>query len=213
MAAETIGTARVDIVVNTDDMQTGIEAAKRQMRGFEGASEAVKQELGRMTEAQRRAAEQMLRQVNTLQLGKEGMTAFRIETRTTGEVQKYLREQLAATSAAAQANGNQFAMSQKQINAAMRGVPAQITDIVVSLQGGQAPLTVLLQQGGQLRDMFGSIGGAAKALGSTILSLVNPFTLTAAAAAALIYLYNKGTAELDAYRLSLIHISEPTRPY
>lgn len=204
MAAETIGTARVDIVVNTDDMQTGIEAAKRQMRGFEGASEAVKQELGRMTEAQRRAAEQMLRQVNTLQLGKEGMTAFRIETRTTGEVQKYLREQLAATSAAAQATGNQFAMSQKQINAAMRGVPAQITDIVVSLQGGQAPLTVLLQQGGQLRDMFGSIGGAAKALGSTILSLVNPFTLTAAAAAALIYLYNKGTAELDAYRSAIV---------
>jgi len=63
---------------------------------------------------------------------------------------------------------------------------------------------VLLQQGGQLRDMFGSIGGAAKALGSTILSLVNPFTLTAAAAAALIYLYNKGTAELDAYRSAIV---------
>lgn len=204
MAAESIGTARVDIVVNTDDLQTGIEAAKRQMRGFEGASDAVKQELSRMTEAQRRAAEQMLRQVNTLQLGKEGLAAFRIETRTTGEVQKFLREQLAATSAAAQATGNQFAMSQKQINAAMRGVPAQITDIVVSLQGGQAPLTVLLQQGGQLRDMFGSIGGAAKALGSTIIALVNPFTVTAAAAAALIYLYNKGSSELDAYRSAIV---------
>ena len=43
----------------------------------------------------------------------------------------------------------------KQTAAALRGVPAQITDIVVSLQGGQAPMTVFLQQGGQLKDMFG----------------------------------------------------------
>ncbi|SFB50950.1 phage tail tape measure protein [Delftia tsuruhatensis] len=196
MAAESIGTARVDIVVNTDDLQTGIEAAKRQMRGFEGASDAVKQELGRMTEAQRRAAEQMLRQINTLQLGKEGLAAFRIETRTTGEVQKFLREQLAATSAAAQASGNQFAMSQKQINAAMRGVPAQITDIVVSLQGGQAPLTVLLQQGGQLRDMFGGIGPAVKALGSAVLGLVNPFTVAAAAVVGFGFAMSKAESSL-----------------
>ena len=36
----------------------------------------------------------------------------------------------------------------KQTAAALRGVPAQITDIVVSLQGGQNPMTVFLQQGG-----------------------------------------------------------------
>src|SRR5690606_36214751 len=42
-------------------------------------------------------------------------------------------------------------MSAKATAAAMRGVPAQITDIAVSLQGGQRPLTVLLQQGGQLK--------------------------------------------------------------
>ena len=69
-------------------------------------------------------------------------------------------------------------MSAAAMNAALRGVPAQLTDIVVSLQGGQAPLTVFLQQGGQLRDMFGSAGLAARALGSAALGLISPFTVT-----------------------------------
>ncbi|WP_145150908.1 phage tail tape measure protein [Pseudomonas oryzihabitans] len=73
----------------------------------------------------------------------------------------------------------------KQTAAALRNVPAQFTDIVVSLQAGQAPLTVLLQQGGQLKDMFGGIGPAASALGGYVLGLVNPFTVAAGAAAVL----------------------------
>lgn len=71
----------------------------------------------------------------------------------------------------------------RQTAAALRGVPAQFTDIFVSLQGGQAPLTVFLQQGGQLKDMFGGIGPAARALGGYIAGLVNPFTISAAAIA------------------------------
>src|SRR3546814_13231057 len=75
----------------------------------------------------------------------------------------------------------------------MRGGPAQITDIVVSLQAGQAPLTVLLQQGGQLKDMFGGIVPAARALGGALVSLINPYTVLAAAAAAVGYaLYQVG---------------------
>lgn len=42
----------------------------------------------------------------------------------------------------------------------------QLTDIVVGLSTGQSPFTVLLQQGGQLKDLFGGIGNAAKALAS-----------------------------------------------
>lgn len=88
----------------------------------------------------------------------------------------------ATTAAKAQANYaaqvNKGTMSQKQYNAAMRGVPAQITDIVVSLQGGQRPLTVLLQQGGQLKDMFGGIGPAFKALTAGLLAMISPLTIT-----------------------------------
>lgn len=92
----------------------------------------------------------------------------------------------------------------KQTAAALRGVPAQFTDIAVSLQAGQAPLTVLLQQGGQLKDMFGGVGPAAKALGGYVLGLVNPFTVAAAAVAALGLAYYKGSQEADEYNKSLI---------
>ncbi len=76
-------------------------------------------------------------------------------------------------------------MSAKATAAAMRGVPAQFQDIIVSLQGGQAPMTVLLQQGSQLSGLFGGVGNAAKALGTYIVGLVNPLTIAAAAVAGL----------------------------
>ncbi|HDS0937024.1 TPA: phage tail length tape measure family protein [Pseudomonas putida] len=99
---------------------------------------------------------------------------------------------------------NKAGMSAKAYQAALRGVPAQFTDIAVSLQGGQAPLTVFLQQGGQLKDMFGGVAPAAKALGGYILGLVNPFTVAAAAAGALAVAYYKGSEQSDALRNSLI---------
>jgi lambda family phage tail tape measure protein len=95
-------------------------------------------------------------------------------------------------------------MTAKATAAALRGVPAQFTDIAVSLQGGQAPLTVFLQQGGQLKDMFGGVGPAAKALGGYVLGLVNPFTVAAAAVGVLGLAYYQGSKEQDAYRLSLV---------
>ncbi|EFE7739091.1 phage tail length tape measure family protein [Escherichia coli] len=94
-------------------------------------------------------------------------------------------------------------MTAKQTAANMRMVPAQMTDIVVSLASGQAPLTVLLQQGGQLKDMFGGIGPAAKALGSYVVGLINPFTLAAAAVGALGLAYYKGSQEQDEFNKSL----------
>ena len=98
---------------------------------------------------------------------------------------------------------NKTGMSAKQTAAAMRMVPAQMTDIVVSLASGQAPLTVLLQQGGQLKDMFGGIGPAAKALGGYVAGLINPFTLAAAAVGVLGLAYYKGSQEQDEFYKSL----------
>jgi lambda family phage tail tape measure protein len=92
----------------------------------------------------------------------------------------------------------------KQTAAALRGVPAQFTDIAVSLQGGQNPLTVFLQQGGQLKDMFGGAGPAAKALGGYVLGLVNPFTVAAAAVGTLGLAYYQGSQEADAFRQAII---------
>lgn len=99
---------------------------------------------------------------------------------------------------------DKFGRSVKQNAAALRQVPSQLTDIIVGLQGGQAPLTVLLQQGGQLRDVFGGIAPAAKALGGAVLGLVNPYTILAGAVVGLGVAYNSGSKEADAYAKGLI---------
>ena len=117
-----------------------------------------------------------------------------------------------STQAANVANGyrtadaatEKYVMSAKAQAAAMRGIPAQFTDIVTSIQAGQNPMTVLLQQGGQLKDMFGGIGPAARALGGYVLGLVNPLTLAAAAAGVLGFAYFKGGQEATEYSKSII---------
>jgi lambda family phage tail tape measure protein len=99
---------------------------------------------------------------------------------------------------------NEFGLSAKQTSAALRQVPSQLTDIFVSLQGGQAPLTVLLQQGGQLKDIFGGIAPAAKALGSALLGLINPLTIAAAVVAALAIAYKQGSSEADEFARAIV---------
>lgn len=71
-------------------------------------------------------------------------------------------------------------LTAKQYEWAMRGLPAQLTDISVGLASGQNPLMVFLQQGGQLKDMFGGITPAAKAVTSAVLGMINPWTIGAA---------------------------------
>ncbi|MFK7090485.1 phage tail tape measure protein [Chromobacterium violaceum] len=72
-------------------------------------------------------------------------------------------------------------ISAGQMSNAMRMLPAQFTDIAVSLASGQSPITVFLQQGGQIKDMFGSAGTALRAMGGYVIGLINPFTLATAA--------------------------------
>lgn len=103
--------------------------------------------------------------------------------------------------AQAPANGG---MSPAALAAATRNIPAQVTDIVTGLSTGQSPFTVLMQQGGQLKDMFGGIGNAARALGGYIAGLLSPFTVAAGAVAALAIGFLKGRAETEEFRKALV---------
>lgn len=91
----------------------------------------------------------------------------------------------------------------KETAFALRGLPAQFTDIVVSLQGGQAPLTVLLQQGGQIKDMFGGIAPALRAVGGALVAMITPVTVGAAAVGALAIAAYSGSQELTAFNRAL----------
>lgn len=94
--------------------------------------------------------------------------------------------------------------SAKELAFATRGLPAQFTDIVVSLQGGQAPLTVLLQQGGQIKDQFGGVGQALSAMTKYVVGLINPVTVLAAGFATLAVGAYKGSSELTAFNNAAI---------
>lgn len=106
---------------------------------------------------------------------------------------------------------NAYGLTQKQVVAAMRGVPAQITDIFISLQGGQNPITVLLQQGGQLKDMFGGVVPAVRALGGALLGLVNPYTVAAAAVGVFLLAVTRSEARMNAFNEALILSGQSSR--
>ncbi|SDQ71779.1 phage tail tape measure protein, lambda family [Pseudomonas lundensis] len=59
-------------------------------------------------------------------------------------------------------------VSAGQTQAALRQLPEQFTDIFTSLAGGQSPLLVLIQQGGQIKDSFGGIGNTIDVLGGKV---------------------------------------------
>lgn len=171
--------------------------------------------------AKLREAEEALASFKAQQAKEAGQSSFleslRSQTQALGKTKSELLElqaaQLGVASQAApyiaklretEAGMGKVGVSAAQTAAAMRMVPAQFTDIVVSLQAGQAPLTVLLQQGGQLKDMFGGAGAAARGMAGYVVGLVNPFTVAAAAVGTLGVAYYQGSKESDAFRKSIL---------
>lgn len=173
--------------------------AEKATKSIEGEADELERLLGQIDPVVRRLGELDKQEQDLAKHRKAG----KIDVATYNEYQS----KIAATRAELgrfNADMGKTGISAKQTAAALRGVPAQFTDIAVSLQGGQNPLQVFLQQGGQLKDMFGGAGPAAKALGSYVLGLVNPFTVAAAAVGTLGLAYYQGSQEADAFRLSLV---------
>lgn len=184
-----------------DGVAKSAGAAGKAVGGIGDGADTSAQKLDRATTSMIASVQ---RTTAALQAGEKG-TAKYYETLASqrGVDTSVLKPYLDGLRAVEAAQGK-VGISAKQTAAAMRGVPAQFTDIITSLQGGQAPLTVMLQQGGQLKDMFGGVGNAAKALGTYALGLVNPFTAAAAAAGVLGLAYYQGSKEADAFQKALL---------
>ncbi|WP_236232124.1 phage tail tape measure protein [Pseudomonas juntendi] len=189
--------SRAQALIATEERQA--EAAKKAAGAHREEGQALEELLGKIdpTVAAMGRLDQMEQKLKGFR------TSGALDAETFGEYQTKIDQARAALGGADTAL-NKTGMSAKATAAALRGVPAQFTDIVVSLQGGQAPLTVLLQQGGQLKDMFGGVGPAIKALGGYVLGLVNPFTVAAAAVGVLGYAYYKGSEEAVEFQKALI---------
>ncbi|AWV07219.1 phage tail tape measure protein [Marilutibacter maris] len=181
MTTESIGTARLDIVVDTEKMIAGVKQATRTVTDF---SQAAQEQYNKLNAVEKRRIDSLVKQANTLGLTRAEQIAYNAQLKASGPLLGEINKTLALNAARAQVATTQFnkyGQSQRQVAAALRGVPAQITDIFTSLQGGMNPITVFLQQGGQLKDMFGGIRPAAEALAGSLIRLINPVTAGAAA--------------------------------
>lgn len=199
-----------DAVAAAKEMAAGVEAAgKKAAQGLKPLETQPQQAAVAMSRAEKNMVGSIQRATVALQSGgKAGSEYYEILAKQrgiSGDVLKPYIDQLRQAEAAQKrlSQSGDYVMSDRARAAAMRGVPAQFQDIIVSLQGGQNAMTVTLQQGSQLMSMFGGAGEAAKALGGYVLGLVNPLTLAAAAAGVLAYGFYSGSQEAQAFLVAL----------
>ena len=134
------------IVKSKQDTARANEYLEKELQKVRFALEGTNAELNRGT------ANSLVRFENALK--KSGLTVD--EQRI--KLDEYRKAQLALQKTSAGRNTDYIS----------RAVGPQITDIMVGLMTGQAPLTVMLQQGGQLRDQFALAGVAAKDMGDVM---------------------------------------------
>lgn len=204
MTGEAIGTARIDVEVHTDPLVAGMKRAEGAIGQF---TKEAQSQFQQMTAAEKRMVQGITRQATQMAMTKDEWLKYNATLKLSGPIQKEVLDLIERNTRSIKKQGiefNDFGRSQKQVVAAMRQVPAQLTDIFVSLQGGQNPLTVLIQQGGQLKDVFGGIRPAAAALGAQLLKLINPYTLIAAAIGTVGVAWFQAEKEQENFAKSLI---------
>ena len=143
--------------------------------------------------------EQVLRRDAELRMLEINQRADALEARLTA-TRNGLTGATARNTAAMRAN----TISAGQQAQAMRQLPAQITDIGTSLAGGQPIWLVAIQQGGQLKDSFGGIGPAARALVGAISPMVVGLGLSAAAIGAVAVTAYQGYQQIQQLERALI---------
>jgi phage-related minor tail protein len=80
----------------------------------------------------------------------------------------------------------------------------QTTDIITSLAGGQNPLMVMLQQGGQLRDQFGGFKPLFAGITSAITPMMAGMTAAAAAVGVFATAIYQGRSESEKFHNTMI---------
>lgn len=143
----------------------------------------------------------------TVRIGLEGAAQVQTGLQGVGRSAETVGQALGRLGPASQALANNMGMvgiSAGQATNAMRQLPAQITDIVTGLASGQAPLTVLIQQGGQLRDSFGSVGNVLRGLASVVRPATVALGAVAGAVGAIGAAFKAGADEAAEYRKALV---------
>ncbi len=131
--------------------------------------------------SQQRLSRELENAVRLYRAGAIGQDEYERSTQSLGE---RLDEVQRAQARAAEGAGDAAKGAKLGAND-LTNIAFQIQDIIVSLQGGQKPLTVLLQQGSQLGGIMMQTGASAGDMARAILGITVVSRPTAAAAAAL----------------------------
>lgn len=167
-----VGAEAAPLILQLQNMRAAHEAAARAAQD-EANAQRLAAAAAQQSAAQRQAFVAGLREQVALQ-GKSGADVLRYRAGALGigsEAEQYIAE-IEKFEGAASRGGkalNRFGVTAGQQAAAMRMLPAQITDITTSIASGMPVWLVAIQQGGQIRDSFGSWAGAAHAL-KTVLT-------------------------------------------
>lgn len=185
----------------TEQAQQKVASAAGKMgKSLTDAGQDAEKAAGQMDQAGRRFLNSLERRTVEMERGRVGLFEYRAQQLGISQEAAPFITRMRQSEAAV----GKLGMSAKQTTQAMRLLPAQITDIVTGLVSGQPAYLVAIQQGGQLKDSFGGIVPAAKALASV-------FTLTRvaigggiASIGALIAAYNQGAQEADAFNRAVV---------
>lgn len=199
-------TVRADTAQADSALQKSTRATKTYERANKEAAAAVSSSMAAAAEGTERASQKMQREsakfLRSLQREAEQTK------RTRAEYLEFRAAQLGVANLAApfvarmrdaeRAIGD-TGISAGQTAAAMRMVPAQITDIVTTLAGGMPVWQVAIQQGGQLKDSFGGLGPMFRNLATLITPMRVVMGGLAGAVGTVALAYAHGSAEFDGY--------------
>lgn len=202
---DTLGLSREELIRWRIQNQTSGDTAERLTQALERQIEKTQQ----LTAARSVTGSTAATEAETRALEKQSAIRDRLTTLLSTQRGQRILEAQGATVAAGATDKHSDAIkrggiSLGQYNQALRTLPAQYTDIVTQIAGGQNLGLILLQQGGQIKDSFGGVQNALRAVGSSAMAFINPMTLTAAALAATAVAAYQGSQEWVSYNAALI---------
>lgn len=193
--------ARLGIVLGVDsgELVTGIEAAKKQFKGFSNQVEKDTKAAVREFDALKTATEDYGRTLTKVEQIQREIERGRFMFASQNVKEKLLEQAKAYDAqAAAMKKTNTVLTDQQKLQ-----VSYQLTDFFTQIASGQNAMIAFIQQGGQLKDTMGGVGGAFRA----IASLITPMTIAIGAAAATVgtlgYAFYSGWKEAKEFNTAL----------
>jgi lambda family phage tail tape measure protein len=167
MATDSLGQLTVDLIANTGGFEAGMDRVQRSLKSTTKEAEYQAGQLDRLVGQ----IDPVVGAYGRLDKMEEQLRAHRkagrLDVDDFNDYLKKLNEQRLAvekTDSVIRKSG----VTAAQTTSAFRQLPAQISDIFTSLAGGQNPLLVLIQQGGQIKDSFGGVGATFEAFSAKL---------------------------------------------